>query len=257
MKKNIAIVTGGSSGLGKEFVRLLLDEDCIDELWVIARDFEKLKTLKDELGEKVIVFSSDLSDFKQVMSFENIIMERNVLIKILINNAGFGKFAPIYDISIEEWINMMQLNMGAMVALSYICIPFMDKGSHILNISSQSSFTPVPYYNIYGSTKVFLRHFSRALAVELKDKGISVTVTCPPWMDTNFFARAKTKARKGPNNFVGMANPSKVAAKTLKDTIEKRPLSIYGPHSKLSHIAGKILPQSLMMNIWLKQQGLL
>lgn len=255
-KNNIAIVTGGSSGLGKEFVNLLLEEKNIDEIWVIARDVEKLNALKNEFGDKVITFSADLSQLGQVNDFGNIMKDRKLTIKVLINNAGFGKFAPFDYISIDESLNMMNLNMGAVVAMTYICIPYMDSGSHIINISSQSSFQPVPYYNIYGSTKVFLRHFSRALNLELKNRGICVTVVCAPWLDTNFFERAQTNSKKGPNNFVGIVSPDKVAKKALRDAKLNKPLSVYGPHSKLSHIGGKFLPHSLLMKAWLKQQHL-
>ncbi|MDD4725314.1 MAG: SDR family NAD(P)-dependent oxidoreductase, partial [Tissierellia bacterium] len=169
MKKNIALVTGASSGLGKEFVRLLLDDSCIDEIWTIARDIEKLNALRKEFGEKLVIFSVDLSEYEQIRNFEKIIVDSNINIKFLINNAGFGKFGAFDVISIEESINMINLNICAVVTMCLICIPFMDMGSHIINVSSQSSFQPLPYFNIYASTKVFIRHYSRALNIELKD----------------------------------------------------------------------------------------
>ncbi|MDD2447787.1 MAG: SDR family NAD(P)-dependent oxidoreductase [Tissierellia bacterium] len=256
MKKNIALVTGASSGLGKEFVRLLLDDSCIDEIWTIARDIEKLNALRKEFGEKLVIFSVDLSEYEQIRNFEKIIVDSNINIKFLINNAGFGKFGAFDVISIEESINMINLNICAVVTMCLICIPFMDMGSHIINVSSQSSFQPLPYFNIYASTKVFIRHYSRALNIELKDKCIYVTTVCPSWLDTNFFARSKTNAKKSPNNFVGMETPFLIAKKALKDSKLNKALSIYGPHSMLSHLAGKLLPQSLLMSIWLRQQNL-
>lgn len=254
--KNIAIVTGGSSGLGKEFVALLAYEASIDEIWVIARDMKKLNALKDEFKDKVVIFSLDLSQYEQVQDFEKILLKESINIKILINNAGFGKFGAFCDISIEESVNMLQLNIGAVVTMSLICIPFMNRTSHIINISSQSSFQPLPYFSLYASTKAFIRHYSRALNVELRSKEISVTTVCPAWLDTSFFERARTNAKKSPNNFVGLETPDKIAKKALKDAKLNRPLSIYGPHSKLSHVFAKFLPQSLMMKIWLKQQDL-
>lgn len=109
---------------------------------------------------------------------------------------------------------------------------------------------------LYESYKVFLRHYSRALNIELKGKGIYVTAVCPAWLNTNFFVRAKTGAEKSPNNFVGIETPGKISKRALKDTKMNKSLSIYGFHSRLSHIGGKLLPQNLIMKIWLKQQHL-
>ncbi len=122
MKKDIAIITGG----GREFVRLLLYESYIDEILIIARNMEKLNALKSEFGEKVIIFSAGLSEFEQIKALEEIIAERNINIKFLINNAGFGKSGYFDNINIKEYMNMMHPNAGTVVAMCLICIPFMD-----------------------------------------------------------------------------------------------------------------------------------
>ena len=105
-------------------------------------------------------------------------------VKYLINNAGFAKFCSYDDISVEESLNLIDLNIGAVVALGLVCIPHMENGSHIINIASQASFFPLPYQNIYSSTKAFVRNYTRALNVELKEKGIRATAVCPGWMKT-------------------------------------------------------------------------
>ncbi|MCQ2957949.1 MAG: SDR family NAD(P)-dependent oxidoreductase [Candidatus Gastranaerophilales bacterium] len=152
---------------------------------------------------------------------------------------------------IDESLNMINLNISAVVAMCLACIPYMGKGSKIINISSQSSFLPLPYLNIYASTKVFVRHYSRALNVELKNKGITVTAVCPGWMKTSLYDRAKVKeAKKVINSFEGITTPDKVAKKALKDADKGKALSVYGFFSNATHIAGKILPQSLLMKFW-------
>ena len=169
MMKNIAIVTGASSGLGKEFVRLIAKKRGIDEIWAIARNEQKLQRLAIEMGIKVKTFSKDLSDLKQVKSVGALLENSSYQVQYLVNNAGFAKFCSYKDLSVDESLNMIDLNIRALVAMGLICLPYMPKGAHLINIASQASFFPLPYQNIYSSTKAFVRHYTRALNVELKD----------------------------------------------------------------------------------------
>lgn len=253
-KKNIAIITGASSGFGKEFVKLLVNDNSIDEIWAIARNEENLKKLADEFGKKIKTFSMDLSNMENIKSFETILKEQNVNISILINNAGFAKFCSYDDLSVDESVAMIDLNISGVVAMGLVCIPYMGEGSHILNIASQASFQPLPYQNIYSSTKAFVRNYSRALNIELKDRNIIVTAVCPGWMETNLYDRATVGAKLATNNFCGMVTPDKVAAKALKDARKGKDISVYSIYTKFSHLVAKILPQRMMMKIWLNQQ---
>lgn len=253
-KKNIAIITGASSGFGKEFVRFLAKNRALDEIWAVARDEKKLQRLASEFKAKLKIFSVDLSDRKELKSFGFVIKEANVNIVYLINNAGYGKFCSYENLNVDESANMIDLNISAVVGMGLLCIPYMRKGSHIINIASQASFQPLPYLNIYSATKAFVRNYSRALNVELKERGISVTAVCPGWMRTAFFDRAEIGAEKGIKNFVGITTPDKVAAKALRDAKKGKDISVYGIYVKCAHLIAKLLPQRIMMKIWLKQQ---
>lgn len=247
---NIAIVTGATGGFGREFIKLLLEKENVDEIWAIARNNENLLKLMHEFGEKIKIFSYDLTNLDCIRNFQTKLNE-NITVKYLINNAGYAKFCSYDDLDIDKSLDMINLNVSAVVAMGLACIPYMEKGSRILNISSQSSFLPLPYLNIYASTKVFVRHYSRALNVELKNKGITVTSVCPGWMKTNLYDRAKVEqATKVVNSFDGLTTPEKVAKKALKDADKGKSLSVYGFFSNATHIAGKILPQSLLMKFW-------
>ena len=160
--KNTAIVTGASSGLGKEFVKLLINDKSIDEIFVIARSKDKLENLKSDYGNKIKPYPMDLSNTNNIKSFGKILEQEDVNIKLLINNAGFAKFCSYDDISMDETINMINLNISGVVAMGLVCIPFMSKNSHIINIASQAAFQPVPYQNVYSSTKSFVKNYSRA-----------------------------------------------------------------------------------------------
>lgn len=253
-KKRIAIVTGASSGFGREFVKLFLSRRGIEEIWAVARDKEKLKRLASAYGKKVKTFSIDLSDRNAIKKFGDTLKKENVSISYLINNAGYGKFCSYKDLDIDSSLNMIDLNVSGVVAMGLVCIPYMREGSHILNVASQASFQPLPYMNIYSATKAFVRNYSRALNVELKDRGIVVTAVCPGWMKTAFFDRAEIGAAKGVRHFIGVASPKRVAAKALKDAEKGRDISIYSVYVKIQHLFAKLLPQRAMMKVWLWQQ---
>lgn len=255
-RKQIAVVTGAHSGLGKEFVKLLTEDGTISEIWAIARNKEKLDQLISEFGNRVRVFSLDLSDRTSFSVIEKLFLEERIHITYLINNAGFAKFCSYDDITVDESLNMIDLNVSAVVALGLICIPYMKKGSHIINIASQASFFPLPYQNIYSSTKAFVSNYTRALNVELKNKGITAIAVCPGWMKTGLFDRGTIGADRATNNFSGMVTPDVVAAKALSDAKKGKDISIYGLPVKLTWLFSKVTPPKLMMRIWLMQQGI-
>lgn len=149
---------------------------------------------------------------------------------------------------------MINLNISAVVAMGLICIPFMSKGSHIINIASQASFFPLPYQNIYSATKSFVRSYTRALNVELKSKQISATAVCPGWMKTNLLKNGNIGAKKATNKFVGLKAPDKVAKRALKDAKKNKDISMYGFFVKFTYLFKGFISEKNIMRIWLKQQ---
>lgn len=135
--KNIAVITGASSGLGREFVKIINKKKNIQEIWAIARNQDRLDTLRREFGTKIKPISMDLSDLPQIKCLSQMLSAEDVQVCYLINNAGYGIFGSYADLDVEESINMLKLNIGAVVAVGLTCIPHMCKGSHIINISSQ------------------------------------------------------------------------------------------------------------------------
>ncbi len=254
-KKTIAVVTGASSGMGKEFVKLLLWEK-VDEIFILARSEEKLLSLREEMGERIRVFPIDLSDRKAIEAFRQTLSEEKASIRYLVNNAGFGKFGSHRDISFYDNANMVDLNCTAVVLMTEICLPYMEKGSRIVNLASLSAFQPVPYLNLYAATKAFVRNYSRGLNEELKEDGITVTAVCPGWVDTAFFDRAKTDSPQAPTHFRPMAKADQVAFRALSDAKKGKPLSVYGWYPKLCHLLSKMFPQAWMMKLWRIWQGL-
>ncbi len=249
MKKHIAIVTGASGGIGTEFVKELLKEE-LDEIWVIARNVKKLNDLKDQFGEKIVPISKDLSSRKEVLSIGDRIKEVNPVILYLINNAGLGKMGSSYqDFTLEESDKTIELNCNTVVSMCTMCIPYMQKGSCILNISSQASFQPVPYLNLYAATKVFERSYSRALHMELEKTGITVTAVCPGWIDTDMLLE---ECNHHKIKFPGLVSPDIVAQKAMKDTKKGRDMSVCTFYVKYMHFLSKIFPQKIVMRKWVR-----
>ncbi len=254
MKKNIAIVTGAGGGFGREFMRLIAAEEGIDEIWAIARNEKALAAVKEELGSVVRVILLDLAERSSLSKIEELLKAESPQISYLVNNAGYSKFCSFDGQTPAETLNMIDVNISAVVALGLIAIPFMEKGSRILNISSQSAFFPLPFQNVYSATKVFVRHYTRSLNVELKSRGITATAVCPGWMKTGLMDRGDIGASKNVTNFFGMKPTNKVAAKAFKDAQKGKDMSTYGLYVKFTHLLSKLLPQRLMMKFWCIQQ---
>lgn len=253
-QNSVAVITGASGGLGREFVKLLKEEQSISEIWAVARAQNKLNQLIKDFGDKIKVFPHDLSKQEELFKFSSELEKARPCISYLINCAGYAKFCSYKDLNFADSLNMIALNAGGVTAMCLICLPYMPRGSHIINISSQSSFQPLPYLNLYAATKAYIKNYSRALHMELKARGISVTAVCPGWMDTELYDRAKIGSETTIEHYTGMVKPGKVARKALRDANRGSDLSVYSLYVKLSHLAAKLLPHKLVMKVWLWQQ---
>lgn len=251
--KKIAIVTGASSGIGKEFAESLKHNIVLDEVWVIARTKKNLEKLNLCIPTKVI--DMDLTDEKSFSKFETLLEEEKPNIKLLINASGFGKFEKTTKVSMEDNIGMIKLNCEALTRMCLLCIPYMKKDTHIINIASVAAYQPIPYINIYGATKSYVLNFSRALNVELKKEGIHVMAVCPYWTKTAFFDRAVTE-NKVVKKYIAMYNPKDIVKRAWKDLSKNKDVSKYGFIARGQVFLCQLLPHKLVMNVWLKQQKL-
>jgi short-subunit dehydrogenase len=242
-------VTGASGGLGKEFTRLLLQED-VDEVWAVARNLEKLIALKTALGDKIVVLSKDLSKAEDIASIAKALEDQKPMIAYLVNNAGIGKMGTYADFSVEEVDATIRINCSALAMLCTVCIPYMSKDSRILNISSASSFQPLPYLNLYAATKAFERSYSRALNAELKGTGITSTAVCPSWVDTDLLVKETNGIRI---KFDGIVSPGKVAVKALRDARRGKDMSVCTLYVKWLHVLAKLFPQKMIMTAWVRR----
>ena len=258
MKKNIFIFTGASSGMGKEFVK-----QCdyrfpgVDEFWLIARSNDKLETIASACRHKCRVLPFDLCNKQAQEKLENIMQSEQPQIAMLVNSAGYGilgEFCKSNDESItdihslrDEQTGMIDLNCAALTFMTHLCIPYMKKGSRIIQLASSAAFLPQPKFAVYAATKSYVLSFCRALNEELRKQQIYMTAVCPGPVDTEFFERAEKGAdRLFIKQFV-MAKPEKVVEKALRDVRNKKEISVYSLPMQAFYIICKLLPHKLML----------
>ena len=255
--KNIAIITGASSGIGKRFAETVDMAGSFDEIWVIARNPERLEALKETVPFPTRTIALDLSEKASYAAFEALLAEEKPNVRLLVNCSGFGKFSATLDTPLDVNLNMVDLNCEAIVALCQLSIPYMEKGAKIINIASVAAFQPIPYINIYGATKAFVLSYSRALNREMKSRGINVTAVCPFWTKTEFFNRAIT-AEKDPvvKKYVAMYEPDQIVTRAWRDMKKGKDVSMYGFIARGQVLLTKLLPHKLVMSVWQNQQKL-
>lgn len=252
--KKIAIITGASSGIGKCFAKTLNEFGTYDEVWLIARREERLLSLAEELPYTARAISLDLSKEESLKEYASLLND-DVQVALLINCSGFGKFTAVVDSPVEENTNMVDLNCKALLALCQMTIPYMTKGSKIINIASVAAFQPIPYIGVYGATKAFVLSFSRALNRELKSHGISVTAVCPFWTKTEFFDRA-VEEKKVVKKYIAMYKPEQIVRRAYRDAKRGKDVSKFGFIARGQVLLVKLLPHKIIMDIWMKQQDL-
>ena len=251
----IAIVTGASSGMGREFVLQLGQYVKVDEIWVIARRENALESLKAEVSTPVRPISLDLTNASSFDAFAQLLAREKPDIKLLVNAAGFGKFGSFENISTADDCLMIDLNCKALVMMTRLCIPYMTSGSHILQLDSLSAFQPVPYITTYGATKAFVLSYCRAMNRELASKGIRMMALNPGWVKTEFFNHA-TQTNDGEVQYYDrLYEADFCVAYGLKDLYRsKKDYSVPGFFTRMQVRLVKLLPHSMVMDTWLNQQ---
>lgn len=248
---NIAVITGASSGLGWEYAKAIYETRAdLDEIWVIARREERLKELQSELGSAVIPVAFDITDPQSVEEYSNLLKDKNATVKLLINNAGFGKLGNFDELSLQENTAMVRLNCEALTAMTAATLPFMNEHSEIINSCSIASFAPNTRMAVYSSTKAYVMSLSRALRVELKKRKINVLAVCPGPMDTEFLSVANiAKGSSRTFDTLPRVNARTMAVKSLKASRHRKAVYTNRIFYKFYRLLAKILPHSLVMKM--------
>ncbi|MCO5142666.1 MAG: SDR family NAD(P)-dependent oxidoreductase [Oligoflexia bacterium] len=254
--KRIAIITGASAGLGSEFAKQIENRFFLDEVWLVARRMAPMQEISERfMKAKGILLSLDLTNEGDLLKLKQKIEVESPDIQILVNNAGFGKIGAFSEISLEEQLQMIDLNIRSLTFISHICEKYMNKGSAIIQVASSIGFCPSPYFTVYAATKAYVVSFSDALGYELKNKGIHVMAVCPGPVKTEFFNVAQGTKASGstiddePFNDRLSATADAVVEQALNDLIHKKRYSIYSMIIKIFAYFIPFVPRALAMKI--------
>ncbi len=249
---SLAIITGASSGIGREFALQLKEKAGVNSFCLIARREERLIALKDELNAECKIICADLCTDEGVEKIRDYLENERPRVKFLVNCAGFGDFGSFDQISEDTVCRMIDLNVKALVRITHMCVPFMEKGGRIIEMGSGSCFTPLPYFNVYSSSKVFVLHYTKSLNYELKKYGVRATCFCPGWVDTEFLSLAKRdSAVTMPKATKPLLTAERCVAKCVKASIKGKSMCVTNWYTKLQHVLFKILPDCILTKLWL------
>lgn len=245
----IAVVTGASSGMGREFVRQIgyFYRD-LDEIWVISRRKERLERLRKESRTPLRIFDGDLQKKHIYKHYHSELKEWHPEVRMLVNAAGFGKsgsFVQIAAAGKKLQTDMINLNCTALTRMIQLTLPFMKKGGRIINLASAAAFCPQNGFAVYAATKAYVLSLSRALSSELRSKGIIVTAVCPGPVDTEFFKVSGELT--SPLKKLTVVKAFAVVRKALKDSRKRREVSVFGVPMKAVRIGARILPHRLIL----------
>ena len=250
---SVAIITGASGGLGSEFARQLKKLGGIDEFWFVARSEDKMRALADELSVNARIIGADLTTKEGVDKVREALTENKPSVKFLVNASGFGNFGAFDELSEDEVVKIIDLNVKALVLLTHMTVPYMERGGRIIQLGSGSCFTPLPYFNVYSSGKVFVLHYTKSLNYELKKYGVRATCFCPGWVETEFIGKAYDGGRTcpRPSAMKPMLNCKKVVRGCLVAMDKGKTMYVTNWYTKLQHLLFKIVPDPILTNMWL------
>ena len=255
--KKIAVITGASSGMGRRFAETLREWGHFDEVWAIARRADRLEELRESVEYPVRAIALDLTDRSSFDTYAALLKEEQVEVALLVNASGFGKFCAAMDTELSVNLNMVDLNCQALMAMCQLTVPYMPKGGRIINIASVAADQPIPYINVYAATKAFVLRYSRALNRELKSRGIGVTAVCPFWTKTEFFGRAVDSSEEPVvKKYIAMYEPDQIVGRAWRDAKRGKDVSRYGFKARGQSLLTKIVPHSIVMDVWMGQQSL-
>ena len=217
--KRIAILTGASSGMGRELALQLAQWETFDELWVIARRADRLEALKEQVPFPVRPISLDLTDPQALELYRDLLENARPDVGLLANVAGFGKFGRYDQIPLADSLKMIDLNCKALVAMTELTLPYMKRGA------------------------------------KLRPRGIRVMAVSPGWVKTEFFDHALQTSNDAVTYYNRLYEAKDVMKTALHDLYRtKKDVSIHGLPVRWQVRLVKLLPHKLVMDIWMKQQ---
>ena len=230
-RRPLALVTGASMGLGAEFARLLASEGY--DLVLTARSGDKLTSLKKEVeglhGIRAHIVVQDLADPRAPLAIYDQVRATGLEVDVLVNNAGFGMYGLFYQSDLQTELDMIQVNITALVHLTKLFVRDMvaKKRGRVLNVASTAAFLPGPLQPVYYASKAFVLSFTEAIGNELHGTGVTATALCPGPTPTEFQTRANVGRVRG-LRLMMRVNPDVVVRAGYKGMIKGKPVVVPG-----------------------------
>jgi len=243
-----AVITGATSGLGLEFVKLLAKDGY--RLVLVARNGEKLREIQAEYPERdIVAITQDLSIPHAAQEVFRELERRGLTVDVLVNNAGFGLMGLFDELDPDRQLDMIQLNISALTELTRLVLPGMKARNRgkILQVASMAAYLPGPMMAVYYASKAYVLSFSEALAEELSGAGVTVTALCPGPTKTGFGA---TASAEGTRMFSSRVMPADRVARLGYEALKKgKRVVITGTYNRLGVLGARTLPRSLAAKV--------
>lgn len=252
-----ALITGGTTGIGFELAKLFAKDGY--NLVIVARNTIELEKAANELKKgneiKVITIAKDLFDRQAPNEIYDEIKGKNIQVDVLVNDAGQGQYGLFAETDINREMDIIQLNIGATIALVKLYLPEMlaRKDGKILNLSSTASKIPGPYQSVYHGTKAFVQSFTEAIRAENSDSGVTITALLPGATDTDFFNKASMQDSKIVQDG-GLADAAGVAKDGYEALMSGDDKVVSGLKNKAMVAMANVMPESMVAENVKKQQ---
>jgi hypothetical protein len=247
-----ALITGASSGIGYELARIFAREKY--NLVLVARNEKKLQEIAAELtktyGVPVTVLAKDVSILASATEIYDALKQKNIAVDVLVNNAGFGDFGFFTETKWEKELEMINLNMTALTALTKLFVGDMvkRKSGKILNVASTASFQPGPLMAVYYATKAYVLSFSEAISNELIGTGVTVTALCPGPTESGFQAAADMKDSKLVKG-KKLPTSQEVAEYAYKALMSGKVVAVHGLMNKIMAQSVRYSPRAVVRSL--------
>ncbi len=237
------LVTGASMGLGEVFARELVRRGA--RVVLVARSEAKLRALAAELGDAPVLVA-DLAAPGAAQRLHDAVVAAGLEVDVLVNNAGFGIYGKFEEIGLTAQREMIDLNIGALMELTYVFMPMLERRQGgVIHVASVAGYQPVPYMAVYAATKAFVLSFSEALWAEYRERGVRVLSLAPGATDTAFFKRSGEGAAAGAKK----ARPEDVVLLGLKAFIAGRASVVHGASNKLLTFSSRLVSRAMTAKI--------
>ena len=258
----VILITGASGGIGEAIAQKFAERK--HNLLLVARNAEKLGTLCKQMTEKYGIKAQFIAaDLAKSGTAEQVFTEtkhRGLDVEMLINNAGIGSGGEFSELALESELEMLQLNISSLVALTHLFLQEMKarNSGTIINVASMASFIPIPYMATYSASKVFVRHFTQALTQECKPYKVHVMLLCPGLTKTNFNSAAGMDGEVGRrlnaeyNSSTPLQTPEQVAEELLIALDKSKHYIVSGRMNRMASRLTALLPNAFIAKSFAK-----